>query len=413
MALNLLSIEEAELLELSNDARLAVPPIHSSVRLIAGTSVTPEAIKWLWPGFLAKGKLHLVAGKPSAGKTTVVLDICARITSGGELPDKSKAPIGNVLIWSGEDGVADTLAPRLIAAGADMSRVFFVSEHVAGTDRRAFDPARDMSLLVAAARAAGGASALLLDPIVSAVTGDSHKNAEVRRGLQPVVDFAVETNAAVIGITHLSKGTSGADPVDRITGSLAFGAVTRIAFLVAREDSDDEGAGRRVITRAKSNIGADGGGFYYSIKPTLLAENTSVSTSKVEWLGIAEGTAREIIGVAETIEDDEAKSALDEAIEFLLTELHDGSVPAKIVKRNAGDASISPKTLRRAADKTAVVKEKAGFEQGWVWSLPGRAKMPISSEDAQGAHTPRDGHLRDSWAPSQPDPRSSVPEVEL
>lgn len=400
MALRFIPIEEAERVA----ARQPEPegPVRQggSVSLLHGSSVTPEPINWLWNGYLAKGKLHLFAGKPSAGKTTVVLDLAARISRGGTFPDHTRAVAGNILIWSGEDGIEDTLVPRLLGAGADMTRVFFVGQRQEGNEARAFDPSRDMPLLVEAARHAGGVSLLILDPIVSAVAGDSHKNAEVRRGLQPIVDFATETGAAVIGITHLSKGTTGGDPIDRITGSLAFGAVTRIAFLVAREEAGEEGSGRRVMTRAKSNIGPDGGGFYYDIKPAPLPDNPAVVTSKVEWLGVAEGTARDIIGNVETTHDGEAKSALEEACEFLLTELHDGPVPAKTVQKNAREATISLQTLRRARKKVGVKTEKIGFENGWVWYLPGRPKVPNSGEDAQGAHTPGDGHLRDSWAPS-------------
>jgi len=343
-----------------------------AITLISGASVAPEAIRWLWPGYLARAKLHLVAGKPSAGKTTVVLDLCATITRAGSLPDGVRAEVGNVVIWSGEDGIADTLSPRLHAAGADMSRVFFVGDREEGAARRAFDPARDMPLLHRTVEEAGGVSVLVLDPIVSAIQGDSHKNAEVRRGLQPIVDFAAATDAAVIGITHLSKGTGGQDPVDRITGSLAFGAVTRLAFLVAREDAGEEGSSRRVITRAKSNIGPDGGGFYYDIASTELPGHPGVTTSKVQWLGVAEGSARDIIGTAEASQDEDGRSSLDEACEFLLTELHDAPVPAKVVKRNALDAGITAKILRRAAEKCSVVKTKGGFDQGWTWSLLGR-----------------------------------------
>ncbi|MCU0679002.1 MAG: glycogen/starch synthase, partial [Planctomycetes bacterium] len=147
--------------------------------------------------------------------------------------------------------------------GADLERIIRKRKKdltgiLNGIDTNFFDPARDMPLLHRTVDEAGGVSVLVLDPIVSAIQGDSHKNAEVRRGLQPIVDFAAATDAAVIGITHLSKGTGGQDPVDRITGSLAFGAVTRLAFLVAREDAGEEGSSRRVITRAKSNIGPDG-----------------------------------------------------------------------------------------------------------------------------------------------------------
>jgi RecA-family ATPase len=131
------------------------------------------------------------------------LDLAATISRGGKFPDKTQAQPGNVLIWSGEGGQSDTLLPRLIAANADLSRIHFVK----GSQNRVFDPAVDMPQLMQAAEQLGDAALLILDPIVSVVQGDSHKNAEVRRGLQPVVDLCERVGCAAIGITHLSKGT--------------------------------------------------------------------------------------------------------------------------------------------------------------------------------------------------------------
>jgi putative DNA primase/helicase len=256
------------------------PPYGPGIRLISAANIKPEPIRWIWDGYLAMGKLHLIAGKPSAGKTAVALDLSATISCGGTFPDGARAQPGNVLIWSGEDGLADTLVPRLIVAGADMSRIKFVGEKIDGSESRAFYPAVDMPLLERAAEQLGDVTLLILDPVVSTIQGDSHKNAEVRRGLQPVVDFCQRVGCAVIGITHLSKGTQGQDPIDRITGSLAFGAVARVILLATREENsgDELGPGRRVITRVKNNIGADGGGFFYEIRekyPGLSAARSS------------------------------------------------------------------------------------------------------------------------------------------
>jgi hypothetical protein len=93
-------------------------------------------------------------------------------------------------MWSGEDDPSDTLVPRLIAAGADLQRVSFVGDYKEGGKTRSFDPARDMELLRDAIKGAGGVELLIVDPVVSAVAGDSHKNTEVRRALQPLVDLA-------------------------------------------------------------------------------------------------------------------------------------------------------------------------------------------------------------------------------
>ena len=99
---------------------------RDKVILTCGTDLTPEPYRWLWQYWLAMGKLHILAGAPGQGKTTIALAMAATITIGGRWPDGSRCAPGNVLIWSGEDDPADTLVPRLMAAGADRARCYFI-----------------------------------------------------------------------------------------------------------------------------------------------------------------------------------------------------------------------------------------------------------------------------------------------
>ena len=242
-------------------------PSASSVQLMRGSSIEPLHVAWLWQGYLARGKLHICAGAPGSGKTTLALRMAAIVTTGAQWPDGSRCPAGNVVIWSGEDDVQDTLIPRLRAAGADMSRVFFVGDVRETNGLRSFDPAKDIPALERAIAEAGGAALVIVDPVVSAVQGDGHKSNDVRRGLQPLVDLAMNMRAALFGISHFSKGTAGREPLERVTGSVAFGAVARVVFVAAKEQPDEESglAPRRMFVRAKSNIGPDGGGFEYAL----------------------------------------------------------------------------------------------------------------------------------------------------
>src|SRR3954468_15666343 len=89
------------------------------VTLRSGAGYRMEKINWFWPGWLAGGKLHVLAGQKGAGKSSVVFDLLAKITCGGKWPDGTPAPLGTVLIWSGEDDIADTILPRFVAAGGD------------------------------------------------------------------------------------------------------------------------------------------------------------------------------------------------------------------------------------------------------------------------------------------------------
>ena len=106
------------------------------VNLKRASELKPMPIAWVWPGWLAQGKLHIIGGQPGTGKTTLAMKIAAAVSTGGRLPDGSTATKGNVIIWSGEDDPADTLKPRLAASGADLNRVFFVQD-VFGRERAA------------------------------------------------------------------------------------------------------------------------------------------------------------------------------------------------------------------------------------------------------------------------------------
>jgi putative DNA primase/helicase len=224
--------------------------------------------------------MHILAGQPGGGKTTLAVKMAAIISSGSCWPDKARAPAGRVIIWSGEDDPADTLVPRLEASGADLSRVLFIQGVAEGEEHRAFDPSKDIGPLKQAIETVGGCGLVIVDPIVSATSGDSHKNSETRKSLQPLVDMAAELGAGILGIHHFTKGSEGSHPIDRITGSVAFGAVARIVMVAAKGKDGEEGKpGARIFMRAKSNIGPDDGGFNYDLQLIPMREHPDIEAS--------------------------------------------------------------------------------------------------------------------------------------
>lgn len=363
--------------EITNEQSAALEP---KVKTECAADIQPEPINWLWPGWLAAGKLHILAGAPGTGKTTLALALAAVMTTAGQWPDGTMATEGDVLIWSGEDDPKDTLIPRLMACCADRSRVHIVSGVVDDEGSRPFDPATDAILLHEAAKQIGDLRLLIVDPVVSAVAGDSHKNAETRRALQPLVDLGQSLRAAVIGISHFTKGSAGKDPVDRVTGSLAFGALARIVLATAKLQDADGREGVRLLARAKSNIGPDTGGFEYYLDQVDVPGVEGLVNTQVTWGNAVEGTARELLGQVETTSDPEEHSALNEAKEFLLKLLADGSIPKKEIEKDADGAGISWASIRRAQKALGIESHKEGFAKGgvWKWSLPPKAlKEPL------------------------------------
>ena len=347
------------------------------VVLTCASTLKPEPVSWLWRDWLAQGKLHILAGAPGQGKTTIALSFMATVTNGGPWPDGTSCPAGNVLMWSGEDDPADTLLPRLIAKGADVKKVFFITGTRIGKEVLSFDPARDMRLLLARAEAVGNVRLLVVDPVVSAVAGDSHKNTEVRRALQPLVDLGAALDCAVLGISHLSKGGAGADPASRVNGSIAFTAVARVVLIAAKVRSEDD-EDKRILARAKSNIGPDDGGFEYAIEQS--EPIPGIDASFIAWGKSVVGTARELLDEPESDQADGGEvGAFDDACAFLQSELAHGPKQAKYLLGEARQAGHSERTIKRAKAHLKIESRKEST--GWRWGMvtdiePKDARMP-------------------------------------
>lgn len=366
------------------DAAGAPPdPERDGVIFLPLSSIRSKTVKWLWPGWLARGKLHVLAGAPGTGKTTLSLALAATLTSGGRWPDGSRATAGRVLMWSGEDDAGDTIAPRLRAAGADESRFVLIAGRTRNGKRQAFDPAHDLPALAVAAARLGDVAMLIVDPLVAALgDADSHRNAETRNALAPLVELGQQFDAAVIGITHHSKGTAGRDPVERVTGSIAFGALARIVLSAAKREEVEPGQASRMLVRSKSNIGPDGGGFGYDL--VMRTGDDGIAASTVTWGAEIEGSARALLAVADAQGEGPGRpdNERQESIDWLRDALASAPKPAKEIKSESRAAGLSWATVRRAKDDLRVIsyRESTGNTGGgtWMW------RLPVS----QGAHNP-------------------------
>lgn len=340
------------------------------IKIRRGEGYQMQKVEWVWPGWLARGKLHLLGGQKGTGKSTIAFDLLAQMTCAGKFPDGTPAPCGDVLIWSGEDDIADTILPRIVVAGGDPSRVLFIDGIIDNGVKRAFDPATDMEALLVAMRALPDLVGMLIDPIVSAMPDkrDSHNNAETRKGLQPLVDAAVERNIVLLGITHFTKGTQGRDPIERITGSLAFGAIPRVVLAAAKDNED----GPRRLVRIGSNIGPSGGGFEYLLRQDLVIDH-DFTAQRVVWGKHLEGSPLELL------ENSQEKSKKMRAIALLDELLVNGPVAVEDIRSAAVANGISWSSIERAkADAKDIEAKQAGelrrdgliaddIKRGWFW----------------------------------------------
>lgn len=348
--------------------------------LTPAANVVPQPISWLWDKWIARGKISILAGAGGCGKTTLALSLAAINSIGAAWPDgaSSRGP-GKTFIWSAEDDIEDTLTPRLIAAGADLNSVFFVSgrqnEH---GELQPFNPARDFSLLHERAEQTGGVSLLLIDPIVSLVSGDMHRANDVRNALQQLVDFAARWNCSVLGITHLAKGAQLNSPADRIIGSQAFSALARTVLIATQQECSTS----RILVRAKSNIGPDHGGLRYEVEEIDLP--AGLTSTRVAWGETVNGSARELLADFE-LPDEGPRSQLQLATEFLREALADGPMPTTELEQAAEAAGLAWATVRRAQRRVAVAR-KNGAGGSWVWALRNEGDQGAqAAQAAQGA----------------------------
>ena len=345
------------------------PPI--ATRRLA--DVRAEPVRWLWPGRIAVGKLTLLAGHPGLGKSQISASLAGIVTMGGRWPsDGMPAEPGTVAFVAAEDDAADTLVPRLKAAGADLDRCY-VLDAVRGPDRdgeatfRGFDLSRDISALAATLVRIGDVRLLVIDPI-SAYLGavDSHRNAEVRALLTPLSAMAAQLGVAVVAISHLNKG-GGVDALSRVTGSLAFGATARAAWIVVKDPQDPA---RRLFLPAKNNLGPDGSGLSFDIQPVTVDDG--IDTSRVVWhVKPVTMTADEALAARGGGTDRREEAPQRREAEAWLAEvLSDGPVASDELLTAAGKVGISRRTLFRAKDALGVVASKGAFRGGWAWRLP-------------------------------------------
>jgi len=351
-------------------------PKIGSVALVRGDLVEPKPVHWIWDGWMAQRKLHILAGQPGTGKTSIAVAMAATISSGGNFPDGKSACPGSALIWSGEDDFEDTLLPRFMACGGVRSRFHSVGGiYDENCAVQPFDPAIDMAALVAAASGLPDLRLIIIDPVVSVVAGDSHRNAEVRRALQPLAQLAEQTGAAVIGLTHLTKGTVGRDPLERITGSVAFGAVARLVWFTAKSNDADQPSR---IVRAKSNIGPAGDGFEYDLHQVVFDPANGHKAQTIQWGKPLQGSAKDLIAELEGPETGTRVSALEAAMAWLTEMLGTGTVRVTFLQEMAEAKGHAWPTVERAKKALGAVSVKQGAE-GWCWRM---SKVINPDEDA-------------------------------
>jgi putative DNA primase/helicase len=346
-------------------AILQPPAVQMST--IRAADVAPRAVSWLWQGRIPLGKVTMIVGYPGICKSLLGTFLAATVSRGATWPTgEDLAPKGSVLMVSTEDEPADTIVPRLQAADAEMAAVHLFQEVADNSGRRSLDLMRDIEALEQKAALLGDLKLIIIDPI-TACLGRANQNAagDTRAVMMRLADFAARTETAVVVISHLNKGGSP-KAITRTTGSLAFMAVTRVAFLVDKHPSDPD---LRVIIPMKSNLGTDHRGLSFRVESVESVKIDAGSAPRLvfdsEPIAL---TADEVLNEVRSTK--EGHSAPQEAKVFLHRHLAEGAAPAADVQVAAKAAGISLASLRRAKKDLGITLEKSGMAGGWRWHLP-------------------------------------------
>lgn len=329
------------------------------------SDVKSERVTWLWRQRIASGKLTLLMGDPGVGKSFITVDMASRITRGTAWPDVgSPGNPGNVLFLAIEDGIADTIRPRLERAGADLDRVFvFTTIREEGGERL---PNFEQDMAVIEAQIAKLKPALIVIDPVSSYLGktDSYKDADVRRVLAPLPVLADRHKVAVVALVHMTKGSKDGKALYRSMASIAFSALSRIHLAAG---NDPEHPGRCFLMPVKQNTCAPAPALAYRLQSD---PDDPDGAARLEWEDApVDGVVADAILGMGSVGSDEREERQD-AAEFLQQLLSDGRMRADEVLKIGKANGHSERTLNRAKKRAGAKSYKEGFRPGvWYWEL--------------------------------------------
>jgi RecA-family ATPase len=322
-------------------------------------TVSPERVDWIWRYRIARGKYTLLSGEPGLGKSYGALDIAARVSRGGTFPDGSRAPKGRVLILAAEDGLSDTIRPRIDALGGDPAQLAVLEAIREKDGTRAPVSLVDHMPLLAKAIEQVQPILVIIDPITGFLgRTDSHRDVEVRGTLAPLLGLIEQKHCGLLAIGHLSKDSQRA-ALHRPGGSIAFVAAARVVLALAPDPHDAE---RRLLVPLKSNICRPSPTLAYRITDEQLVwEKQAVADVNVEALFRPA-----------TFGEREERTDAERVIQELMDEADAWPLDAKRAIEAGQAHGIPERTIRNTAKRMGIQIKRLGFGDAgkWIWHRP-------------------------------------------
>lgn len=329
------------------------------------TQIDAKSTQWLWKNWLPLGKLVLFAGESGTGKTNIAMSIAATISNGGNFADGSKCDLpGKVLIYSTEDSASDTIKPRIMSYGGDLSKISVVKGSYDSKGCLKPFEIEEIEYLYKYAEENTDLRLIIFDPIVSLLKKDMNQANYVRQALEPLLIFAEKYNCTILCITHLTKAKHAISLKDRIIGSQAFTAVARFVLVTSKSTASNE----YYFSVIKSNISElQNVNLAYQIDTADVGEN--IQTSTTNWLNLVYGDIDELPATSESLSSNRRSSQIDKAKQVILDKLKEKNpVHSQIIKAWCYEYGISESTMERAVKELKINRFKRRSE--WFWDLP-------------------------------------------
>lgn len=317
---------------------------HEKLKLIRIADVETQPVSWLWYPYLPAGKITILQGDPGEGKTMLALYLSSLLTRGLVLPEQKEAlPPMTVIYQTAEDGLADTIRPRLEKAEADLARVVVIDE---GANPLSFSDERIEQAIVKAQ-----AKLFILDPLQAFLGADvdMHRANEVRPAFRGLAGVADRTGCAVLIIGHLNK-MSAAKGIYRGLGSVDIPAVARSILYIGK---GTEGSDKRFMAQMKNSLAPTGSTLAFTLEDTLTYE------------GVSELTAEKLLSGGFNFSIRVTKK--DAVMEELSKLLSGGAKPATEIYECFLAKGISGRTVDKAKQELGVLSRREGGR--WYWSL--------------------------------------------